>query len=76
MGSYGKSRRKPLKRKALTARRAARAGLSLQPVAQPPGGFAAGIDWRPLTLLDGGVIKAGSAPLGETAPPRQRQAWV
>ena len=49
--SYGKLADKPLKRLALTIRRAARAGLSLQPVAQPPGGFAAGIEWRPLTLV-------------------------
>jgi hypothetical protein len=48
-GSYGKSRRKSLKRLVLTVRRAARAGLSLQPQAQPPGSGAAGIDWRRLT---------------------------
>jgi hypothetical protein len=75
-GSYGKSRRKPLKRKALTTWRRPPAGVSLQPQTQPSGSFAPRVDWRLLTLLDGGVIKAGSAPLGETAPPRQRQARV
>ena len=46
---YGKSRRKGLKRLTLTVGRAGGARVSLQPQTQPPGGFVAGIEWRPLT---------------------------
>ena len=62
-GSYGKSRRKPLKRKALTIRRQVAARVSLQPQTQPSGSFAPRVDWRPLTLLDGGPIKVGMPAL-------------
>jgi hypothetical protein len=48
-GSYGKSPAKPLKRKALTVRGAGGAQVSLHRSGQPPGGFAAGIEWRWLT---------------------------
>jgi hypothetical protein len=47
--TYGKSPAKPLNRKALAVRRASGARVSLQPQTQPPGGFVAGIEWRPLT---------------------------
>jgi hypothetical protein len=58
--TYGKSRAKFFNHKGLSARCRAAGRLSLQPVAQPPRGAAAGIDWRPLTLAGGGPIKAGT----------------